>query len=112
MEIFNKMLNSDYLLSSLLFGTSIFFYYHKINYQYIKKLIIDKIEDTYKITNTNDSIDIELILELKKEELEKNKNNHNDNQIYNFNNKFIKKTIINDNFSDGEFDYFHYCNNQ
>lgn len=104
MEIFNKILNSNYLLSSFLFGTSIFLYYHKINYQHIKNLIANKILDTYKITNTNDSIDLELMLELKKEELEQNKNNHK--------NKFIKKTNTHDNSFDSEFDYFFYCYNQ
>ena len=90
MEFFNKILNSNYLLSSFLFVTSVCLYHYKINYQYIKKLIKNKIEDTYKITNTNDSIDLELMLEFK---------------------RHVEKTNINDNFFDSEFDYFYYCYN-
>lgn len=77
MDFFNKILNSDYLLSSFLLSISIYFYYYKINYQYIKKIITEKIEDTYKMTNTNDSIDLELMLELQREEFEQNKHNCN-----------------------------------
>ena len=97
MEILNKILNSNYFLSYFLFGISIYLYYHKINYQYIKKITKDKIEDSYKITNTNDSIDYELILEIKKEEK------------YYLDDKFIKKINTHDSLFDVEFDYFYYC---
>lgn len=99
MDLFNKILNSNYLLSSFLFGTSICLYYYQINYQYVKKIIKDKFEETYKITNTNDSIDYELVLELKKrEELEFEQN------------KIEKNKYTNDNFFETEFNYVYYYN--
>ena len=109
MEILNKILNSNYFLSYFLFGTSIYLYYHKINYQYIKKITKDKSEDSYKITNTNDSIDYELMLELKKEEEELEKNKYNQEEKYYLDDKFIKKTNTHDNLFDVDFDYFYYC---
>ena len=95
MEFINKLFNSNYYLSGVLFGTSIYLYLNKINYISIKKLIKNKVENLFEnqIINTNDSIDHNLFMELK-----------NYDSIYDSN--YV------DNIFTDDFNFFYYCYNQ
>lgn len=88
MKFFNKFFNSNYYLSYILSGISIYLYFNKINYKSIKKSIQNKIN--YYCENitiyTNDSIDNSLYIEQQKSE----KNYCHDKD---------------------EFNYLYYCNN-
>lgn len=102
MSLINNFFDTNYFFSYLLFSTSIYLYFNKINYNIMKKNINNRVKKYLKhnINITNDTNDSNIMMELRNNDIDLD----NDLDI-----DMDNDLDMNNNLDSDEYNYFYYC---